>query len=899
MSENKKLLKFAPITKIDENTHTAYGLCASETPDKDREVFDYIYGKAALQKWSSDTLARTVGSGAEASLGNIRIMHGLTVGGKVTKLEFKDDEKQVWIETQPANEEVWQQLKRGMLSAFSVGGSYAWKRKDGDNTRYGSDISEISYVDNPANPDAVFTFVRTDGSMELRKFAPRDSNKVIIDAADLAKLKAAEFSAEVNKFNPNHDGKGEFSSGGGGSSLKPVNATEGHGGNDHGIRQGEYKDHRAAIRAHDKEAVRLRTVAAEHDAAGRHEEARAARAESEHHLDMSFIHREIAEEMKADAGDFGKTRVPSGQFTVQNSGETHDFLVSSGYTHERTGESQQAGIGVKFPLAVYQNKNQAVTVHSNGYWEHDNGHQVRTTGSGLQDLKLHMQACMAVKDEMDKGDHMTAEQVANIEGVLKRFHLPFTAEHLERMAKGDGFTVAEEEAFEAMMTKSVQYLVPDGNHLPYTDANGNISHRLMGAAWAALHGGYRGNKYEGSDKDAAISKLKSLYEKEGLPTPGIKAVKSAAEPSTTVRQSMELESSIYEATTDHTTEDDVDNVNDGTNPSDDITDEAYADAEQQSIDADKATKDAGDPGTPVAHAYAAEMHETAARAQERVGHPFRAALHTGAATQHHSAEATLASDKRVSEGDALTEETKAKKVLVTPAAKTAVNSNTEGDDSMKHVEELVKAAKGLASHFKAAEAHHLKKAEHHEEQADTNDDMAECHKAAMGHHKAQKADDLAKGMATHHEEMHKLHKAAAGHHRAHAAIEKAFAAKCGKAAASCEEGAEKTVKAAQADDAELAKSVTDLSSALTTGFETLKGGFGEMLKTEVTGLGLGDLVKASVAEAIGEQIATDGIDPKTGKPAIAKASGLKLVGRDGKEVVQQSTEGVSAGDSGF
>jgi len=67
--------------------------------------------------------------------------------------------------------------------------------------------------------------------------------------------------------------------------------------------------------------------------------------------------------------------------------------------------------------------------------------------------------------------------------------------------------------------KSVRYLVPDGEHLPYTDENGNISHRLMGAAWAALHGGYRGNKYEGPDKDKAIARLKRLYESEGMETP--------------------------------------------------------------------------------------------------------------------------------------------------------------------------------------------------------------------------------------------------------------------------------------------------------------------------------------------------------------------------------------------
>lgn len=65
------------------------------------------------------------------------------------------------------------------------------------------------------------------------------------------------------------------------------------------------------------------------------------------------------------------------------------------------------------------------------------------------------------------------------------------------------------------------YLVEkDGQkHLP-THKNGKADHRLMGAAWAALHGGYRGNKYEGPGKQEAISKLKALYKREGMEPPG-------------------------------------------------------------------------------------------------------------------------------------------------------------------------------------------------------------------------------------------------------------------------------------------------------------------------------------------------------------------------------------------
>ena len=59
----------------------------------------------------------------------------------------------------------------------------------------------------------------------------------------------------------------------------------------------------------------------------------------------------------------------------------------------------------------------------------------------------------------------------------------------------------------------------EGDHLP-TMKNGKIDHRLMGGAWAALHGGYRGNKYEGPKKTEALAKLKALYKSEELPRPG-------------------------------------------------------------------------------------------------------------------------------------------------------------------------------------------------------------------------------------------------------------------------------------------------------------------------------------------------------------------------------------------
>lgn len=60
-------------------------------------------------------------------------------------------------------------------------------------------------------------------------------------------------------------------------------------------------------------------------------------------------------------------------------------------------------------------------------------------------------------------------------------------------------------------------------HLPVKDASGKPDHRLMGGAWAALHGGYRGQKYEGPKKAEALSKLLKLYESEQMQAPSGKS----------------------------------------------------------------------------------------------------------------------------------------------------------------------------------------------------------------------------------------------------------------------------------------------------------------------------------------------------------------------------------------
>ncbi|HVI09589.1 MAG TPA: XkdF-like putative serine protease domain-containing protein [Candidatus Binatia bacterium] len=166
-----KLLKFFQLLKVDEAAHMVWGIATSEAPDAEDEICDYAAAKADIKRWSDEQFAKTTAAGQDPSLGNIRVMHQLQIGGKAIKIQNQDESKQVWLGSEPADDQIWHLLKGGFLTGYSIGGTYAWKRAEGKYTRYAPIISEISYVDKQSNPEASFAYVKADGTTELRKFA--------------------------------------------------------------------------------------------------------------------------------------------------------------------------------------------------------------------------------------------------------------------------------------------------------------------------------------------------------------------------------------------------------------------------------------------------------------------------------------------------------------------------------------------------------------------------------------------------------------------------------------------------------------------------------------------------------------------------------------------------------
>lgn len=174
------LQKFMQLTKVDVAKRLIYGTFTAEVVDKSGEVADYEGTKAAIMDWSKEIEKVSKGK----SKGNIRKMHGKEVVGKAVEITCDDVNKTVsgCVEV---DEKTVQEAEKGILNGFSIGGAYVKKWACPVNkgkTRFIPTIAEISVVDNPCVPDAVFAAIKdaefavigADGVEVMRKFAPKD-----------------------------------------------------------------------------------------------------------------------------------------------------------------------------------------------------------------------------------------------------------------------------------------------------------------------------------------------------------------------------------------------------------------------------------------------------------------------------------------------------------------------------------------------------------------------------------------------------------------------------------------------------------------------------------------------------------------------------------------------------
>jgi phage head maturation protease len=161
---NKPLHVTIPIAKIDEDQRMVYGYATVEEIDAHGEIIGYEASKKAFGDW----------------IGNIRDMHQDIAVGKNMETEFDDEAKGVWIGAKISEsddgEQAWIKVKEGVYSGFSIGGKIndaeirqmsVDGKKKGVTVITDYDLGEVSLVDNPACPSAIFQMVKSvDGHLQ-------------------------------------------------------------------------------------------------------------------------------------------------------------------------------------------------------------------------------------------------------------------------------------------------------------------------------------------------------------------------------------------------------------------------------------------------------------------------------------------------------------------------------------------------------------------------------------------------------------------------------------------------------------------------------------------------------------------------------------------------------------
>ncbi|MDA8230353.1 MAG: hypothetical protein M0006_03350 [Magnetospirillum sp.] len=154
----------ASFTKIDEARRLVHG-SLTEDVDRSGEIFDYASSKPEFERWSSEMAKATDGS----NLGNVRAMHQKIAAGKLVDIVFDDVAKRIDLVAEIVDDAEWEKVASRVYTGFSPGGKFLRKWADPDRPmfkRYTGRPSEVSLVDFPANPGAVFTMVKAAGGEE-------------------------------------------------------------------------------------------------------------------------------------------------------------------------------------------------------------------------------------------------------------------------------------------------------------------------------------------------------------------------------------------------------------------------------------------------------------------------------------------------------------------------------------------------------------------------------------------------------------------------------------------------------------------------------------------------------------------------------------------------------------
>jgi phage head maturation protease len=138
---------YAPIAKVDAAERMVWGYASTEAEDDQGEII------------TRDALAAALGD--YLKFANIREMHQMSAVGIAE--EAGVDDKGLYVGARIVDPRAWDKVTSGVYKGFSVGGKVRARDGRDRNIITALSLTEISLVDRPANPEAVFDCWKAEG----------------------------------------------------------------------------------------------------------------------------------------------------------------------------------------------------------------------------------------------------------------------------------------------------------------------------------------------------------------------------------------------------------------------------------------------------------------------------------------------------------------------------------------------------------------------------------------------------------------------------------------------------------------------------------------------------------------------------------------------------------------
>ena len=143
--------EIAKTEQQDDGTVKVWGYASSEAVDSDGEIITAEAMKAAIPDYMK--------------FGAVREMHGKSAAGTAIEIKVEDDGR-TYFGAHVVDPVAVLKVQTGVYKGFSIGGTVTARDDLNKSLIKGVKLTEISLVDRPANPDAVFTCFKADKGVE-------------------------------------------------------------------------------------------------------------------------------------------------------------------------------------------------------------------------------------------------------------------------------------------------------------------------------------------------------------------------------------------------------------------------------------------------------------------------------------------------------------------------------------------------------------------------------------------------------------------------------------------------------------------------------------------------------------------------------------------------------------